>query len=304
MTKYAFFNDQIVPIEEAKISIMNHTFNYGTGCFEGIRAYWNEASEQLYIFRLAEHYERLINSSKYLHITLPYDVQKLCDVTVELLKKEGFRTDTYVRPITYKSDSGIGCRLHNLQPGFAMFSVPFGSYVENEEGVKAGVSSWRRNPDASIPARGKINGAYVNSALSKTWAYQHGYDEAIVLNEAGHVAEGSAENIFMLRRGQLITPPITEDILEGITRETLIQLAREEMGVQVIERPIDRSELIIADEIFFCGTGVQIASVVSVDQTPIGNGKMGPLVAELRQKYFDVVRGKNPKYLAWCTPVF
>ncbi len=300
MTKYAFFKDQIVPIAEANVSIMNHTFNYGTGCFEGIRAYWNEKERQLSVFRLPEHYQRFINSAKYLEIEVAYSVEQLCQITLELLRREQFTEDVYVRPIAFKLDEGIGCRLHNLKPGLAMFAQPFGKYVANDEGAKAGVSSWRRNADNSIPARAKINGAYVNSAFSKTWAVKHGYDEAIVLNQAGNVAEGSAENIFMVRDGKLVTPALTEDVLEGITRDTIIQIVREEMGLEVVERPINRSELYLADEMFFCGTGVQIAAIVSVDQLPVGSGAMGPVVGKIKKLYDDVVHGNMPKYRHWC----
>ena len=302
--QFAFFEGRIVPIDQARVSIMNHTFNYGTGCFEGIRAYWNEDEEQLLLFRLEEHYQRLKHSAGYLEIDLPYSVQDLCGITLDLLRQAGSRSDTYVRPLMYKSSNVIGCRLHALDAAFALFAVPFGRYVENEEAVHTGVSSWRRNPDSSIPARGKIGGAYVNSALSKTWAHKHGYDEAIVLNQDGNVAEGSAENLFMVRHSRLITPPLTEDILEGITRDTIIQLANHDLGLEVQERPIDRSELYVADELFLCGTGAQVAAVVSVDQRPVGTGVMGAVTASVRDLYFDVVRGKVAPYRTWCTPVY
>lgn len=304
MTQFAFFQGKIVPIEQANVSIMNHTFNYGTGCFEGIRAYWNAEEEQLLVFRMPEHYRRLVDSATFLEIKIPHTIEEIGQWTLELLRCEAFRMDVYIRPVAYKDDSGIGCRLHNLKPGLAIFGVPFGLYMENDEGARVGVSSWRRSPDSSIPSRGKINGAYVNSALSRTWAYKHGYDEAIVLNEAGSAAEGSAENLWMQRRGQLVTPPITEDILEGITRDTVIQLARQELGIEVVERPIDRSELYVADELFYTGTGVQIGAIISVDGLPVGSGVMGPLVRQLRELYFNVVRGKIPRYRSWCTPVY
>jgi branched-chain amino acid aminotransferase len=304
MPKFAFFAGQPVPIEAAKVSIMTHAFNYGTGCFEGIRAYWNEDDEQLLVFRMPEHYQRLHKSARILRIELPYSVEQLGDMTLELLRREGFRQDMYIRPLIYKSSEGIGVRLHDLEDSFAMFAVPFGRYVENEEGAHVTVSSWRRNPDNAIPARAKVTGAYVNSALAKTEAVLGGYDEAIVLNQDGHVSEGSAENLFLVRDGTLVTPPVTENILEGITRATIIQLAREELGMQTIERPVDRSELYVADELFFCGTGVQVAAIVTVDRRPVGDGKMGPVVDQIRKLYFDVVRGRVPRYRHWCTPVY
>ncbi|HOG47589.1 MAG TPA: branched-chain amino acid transaminase [Anaerolineae bacterium] len=303
-TRYAFFGGAIVPIEQARVSIMTHTLNYGTGCFEGIRAYWNPDEEQLFIFRMPEHYERLHQSSHILHCQLPYTVQQLGDITIELLRREGFRQDTYIRPLVYKATEGIGVRLHNLEDAFALFALPYGKYVDSEEGCRACVSSWRRLDDNMIPPRAKVVGSYVNSALCKTEAALNGYDEAIVLDEEGHVSEGSAENLFMVRRGVLVTPGETANILEGITRATVMQLAREELGIETVVRPIDRTELYVADELFYCGTGVQIAVVTEVDHRPIGSGQMGPVGRMLRDLYFDIVRGRNAKYRHWCTPVY
>ena len=304
MPRFAFFGGEFVPIEQAQVSIMTHAFNYGTGCFEGIRAYWSKEEEQLLVFRLAEHYRRLHRSVHILRIALPYSVEQLGELTLELLRREGYRQDTYVRPLAYKSSELVGVRLHDLEDSFAVFALPFGRYVEKEEGADVIVSSWRRNADNAIPARAKITGAYVNSALAKTDAVLSGCDEAIVLNQNGHVSEGSAENLFLVRDGKLITPPVTENILEGITRATIIQLARKELGLETVERPIDRSELYMADEMFFCGTGVQVAAIVTVDRRSVGDGKMGPIVKQIRDLYFDVVRGRAPRYRHWCTPVY
>jgi len=303
-TKYAFFEGQIVPIERAKVSIMTHAFNYGTGCFEGIRAYWNDEEEELYVLKMREHYERLHRSCHILTISLPYDVDSLCDITLELLCKDGFREDTYIRPLAYKSSEGIGVRLHDLEDGFAIFATPFGKYIQTEEGAKAGVSSWRRISDNAIPARAKITGSYINSALIKTDIVMKGFDEAIVLAEDGHVSEGSAENLFIVREGKLITSPITEDILEGITRAALMELARKELGIEVVERHIDRSELYVVEEAFFCGTGVQIVAIASIDHRTVGTGEIGPIVRRLRDLYFEIARGKNKKYAHWVTPVY
>jgi branched-chain amino acid aminotransferase len=304
MPKFAFFCGDFVPIEEAKVSVMTHALNYGTGCFEGIRAYWSDEEEQLLIFRTAEHYQRLHKSVRILHMDLAYSVEQLGEITVELLRREGYRHDVYIRPLVFKSNELIGVRLHGLDDAFAVFAVPFGRYVEKEEGADVTVSSWRRISDNAIPARAKITGAYVNSAFAKTDAILNGFDEAIVLNQNGHVSEGSAENLFLVRDGKLLTPPVTENILEGITRSTVMQLAREELDLETIERPIDRTELYVADEIFFCGTGVQVAAVVSVDRRPVGDGKMGPIVQQIRDLYFDVVKGRVPRYRHWCTPVY
>jgi branched-chain amino acid aminotransferase len=302
--KYAFFEGKFVPIEEAKVSIMTHALNYGTGCFEGIRAYWNEEEQQLYVFRMPEHYARLHNSCHILLIDLPYTVEQLGDLTVELLRREGFKEDTYIRPLAYKSQEGIGVRLKGVSDALSLFALPFGRYIEKEEGAQVCVSSWRRIYDTSLPARAKCTGAYVNSALCKSEAEMNGFDEAIVLTRGGDVSEGSAENFFMVRNGVLVTPPVTADILEGITRETIMHLAREELHVPVRERSIDRTELYVCEEAFFCGTGVQVAAIASIDNRTVGAGRIGPLTKKLRDMYFDIVRGKVDKYKHWCTPVY
>ncbi len=303
-TRFAFFGGAVVPIEQAKVSVMTHTLNYGTGCFEGIRAYWNPEEEQLFVFRMPEHYQRLHRSSRILHCRLPYSVEQLGEITVDLLRHEEFREDCYIRPLVYKATKGIGVRLHNLEDAFTIFALPFGKYVEQEEGCRACVSSWRRVDDNAIPPRTKSVGSYVNSALCKTDAQLSGFDEAIVLDHEGHVSEGSAENLFLVRDGTLITPCGYSNILEGITRDTIMELARAEMGIETVVRPLDRSELYLADEAFFCGTGVQIAAMIEIDNRPIGTGKLGPVVRRLRELYFDSVRGRIARYRHWCTPVY
>jgi branched-chain amino acid aminotransferase len=304
MPSYAFFKGRIVPIEEAKVSIMTHAFNYGTGCFEGIRAYWNDEHKQLYVFRLREHYERLHRSCRILRMQLPYSVEDMGQITVDLLRQEGYRQDAYIRPLAYKADEIIGVRLHNLTDEFAVFAVPFGRYLETEEGCHACVSAWHRVDDSTSPARAKITGTYINSALAKSDAVLSGYDEALVPDQAGHISEGSAENLFIVRNGTLITPTVTSNILEGITRDSIIELAREEMHLPTVERPIDRSELYICDEAFLTGTGVQVAAITNIDHRPVGSGVIGPVVSELRRLYFEVVKGRNRKYQHWCTPVY
>jgi branched-chain amino acid aminotransferase len=303
-TQFAFFKGGIVPIEEAKVSVRTHAFNYGTGCFEGIRGYWSDDEGQLLVFKLREHYERFLHSCNILFIDLPYSVDDFCQITLDLLRREGFREDTYVRPLAYKADEIIGVKLHGMTDEVSIYCTPFGRYVEAEEGARVHVSSWRRVQDNAIPARGKIVGAYVNSALSKTEALLNGFDEAIVLGHNGHVSEGSAENVFVIRNGIVSTPPVTDDILEGITREVVMELCRDVLGWEVQERTIDRSELYVADEIFFSGTGVQIAAITEVDRRPVGSGRMGPMVRELRELYFNIVRGHVPAYRHWCTPVY
>ncbi len=304
MPTLAFFNDQFVPIEQAKISVMAHAFNYGTAVFEGIRGYWNAAHEQLYVFRLREHSERLLQSGHLLHMKIPYSAADIDGLIIELLRREGYRTNVYIRPLIYKADEIIGVRLHDLQDRLTIFAVPFGRYIEKEEGASVCVSSWRRNDDNALPPRAKVSGGYVNSAFIKSDAQLKGFDDAIVLNQDGHVSEGSAQNLFMIRGGKLITTPVTANILEGITRATVLELAQAELGLETQVREIDRTELYLAEELFLCGTGVQIAAVTTVDHYRIGNGKIGPITQQLRDLYFRVVNGEVEKYRGWCTPVY
>lgn len=301
--KELFMNGEFIPAEKGVISVRTHGFAYGTGCFEGIRGYWNEQDQQVYLFRLREHYERLLRSCKILHISLPYTIDELIDISVELVRRNGQREDVYLRPVAYKGDTVIGVRLHGLEDHFVLTAEPMGNYIEMT-GLRCGVSSWRRIDDNAIPARAKIIGGYVNAAFAKTEAMQNGYDEAIMLTSEGHVSEGSAENIFMVVNGELVTPAPTENILLGITRDTVIQLAHRELNRITRERPVDRTELYNADEILLCGTGAQIAPVISVDHRDVGNGMVGPIARQLQELYFDVVRGKRPEYKDWCTPVF
>jgi len=302
--KVIFMKGEFIPAEQGVIPVRTHGFSYGTGCFEGIRGYWNEEDQQVYLFRIREHYERFLNSCKILQISLPYTVEQLVDISIELIKHNNHREDIYLRPMAYKSDQVIGVRLHNLEDHIIITSEPFGNYIDIS-GLHCCVSSWRRIEDNAIPARAKITGAYVNSAFAKSEAMQNGFDEAIMLTHEGHVSEGSAENIFLLMNGEFVTPSPTENILLGITRETIIELARREFGRITRERQIDRTELYIADEILLCGTGAQIAPVIKVDHRPIGDGTIGPISKALQQLYFDVVRGHIPDYRdQWCMPVY
>jgi branched-chain amino acid aminotransferase len=300
--KWAFFEDDFVPLEEAKIGIATHALNYGTGCFGGIRAYWNEEQEQLYVFRLKKHFHRFLDSCKLLNILLPYTIDDLSGIVLELLRRENYRQDCYVRPLAYKATEDITPRLYDLDDAFSCFTRPQGNYIKLE--VRAGVSSWRRVDDNSIPARGKITGAYINSAFARTEAHWNGFDEAIVLNQDGHVSEGSAENVFIVRNDHLITPSVEDNILEGITRATIMELVREEFGMHVHERTIDRSELYLAEEAFFTGTGAQVAAIVEVDHRPLSGGKTGPWTKRIQELYFHTVRGQNPKFIHWLTPVY
>jgi branched-chain amino acid aminotransferase len=301
---WAFFRGQFVPLHDANINVMTHGFNYGTAVFEGIRAYWNADDEQLYALELIAHYERIHSSARVLMMEVRQSPQELAEITVELLRRDGLREDAYIRPLIYKSSETIGVRLHNLDADITIFAVPFGHYIDTEGGIRAQISSWRRTDDNAIPARGKITGAYVNGALAKSEAQLNGFDEAIVLTADGHVSEGSAENLFIVKGGGLITPAVSDNILEGITRRRLIVMAREELGIETTERSLDRTELYAADEVFLCGTGAQISPVIEIDRRKIGSGRPGTITRELSQRYFDAVRGKLPAYRDWLTPVY
>lgn len=304
LPKFAYFGGRIVPYGEAKVGVLTHALNYGTSVFGGIRGYWNGDENQMFVFRPYDHFRRFINSTRLLRMDLAYSEDDLVNGLLELLRAEDYHEDCYIRPLAFYSDEIIGVRLHNLKPIVSMAAVPFGQYMDNTGGAHVGVSSWRRVGDNVIPARGKIGGAYVNSAFAKTDAQLSGFDEAIVLNEQGHVGEASAANFFLVRDGVVVTPPITEDILEGITRASVMTLLREECGLTVVERDIDRTELYLSDEAFFTGTGVQIAAITRIDHRPVGDGKMGPVVSELNELFFSVVRGKLAKYRHWCLPVY
>ena len=304
LPNYAYFEGKIVPYSEAKIGVMNHTFNYGTGAFGGVRGYWNEEEEELFIFRPSDHFERFLQSAKLLRMELNHSVQDLLQVTIELLQKEGYRQDVYIRPLAYRADEIIGVKTHGLTDELTIFSVPFDRYVSNDTGAHVTFSSWRRIDDNMIPARGKITGAYVNTAFIKSDAILAGFDEALVLNQDGHLSEGSAENLFVVRGGVVHTPPITDNILEGITRRTVLELMREEMGLEAIERSIDRTEVYIAEEIFMTGTAAQVTAITKVDHRKIGSGEMGPIAGQLRRLYDDAVRGRLKKYRHWNKAVF
>jgi len=303
LSKHAFFEGKIVPLADAKINIATHGFLYGTSVFSGMRAYWNEEKKRLFVFRPFDHYHRLLNSARMMAMSIPYDEEGLIQLTLDLLRTDNWQQDIYLRPTIYKADMGIGVRLHDLKDEFSIFVTAFDKYVKNDANAHLTFSSWRRIDDNVIPARGKISGAYANSALIKTDANRAGFDEAIVLDSNGHVSEGSAMNIFMMRGGTLITPPSTDNILEGITRRCVIELAKNELGLDVVERSIDRTEIFIAEELFLTGTAAQIVAATRVDYRPIANGQMGSVTAKLRELFDDVVRAKVDKYLDWNVEV-
>ena len=297
-----YFEGAFVPMRDAKVSVMTHAFMYGTAVFEGIRAYWNADQETLYGLFLREHVERIRRSCRIMLMEPVQPVDELVELVTETVRRNGFRQDAYIRPSFYKSTRAIGVRLHHLEHQLSIIAVPFGDYVDTERGCRVMTSSWRRNADEALPARGKITGGYVNMAFQKSEAELNGFDEAIVLSADGHASEASAANLFMLRDGILFTPPVNDDILEGITRRAIMRLAAD-VGVRTEERLIDRSELYVADEVFLCGTGVQVSPVYEVDHRPVGSGAVGPFVRELRGRYFDAVRGRDERYRDWLTPI-
>jgi len=303
LPKHAYFRGEIVPYAQATVGVATHALNYGTAVFGGIRAYWNEEKKKLFVFRPLDHFRRLLHSCRLLHMELDFTPGSLIAILLDLLHRDGYQQDIYIRPLAYKADEVIGVRLHDLKDEFTMFALPMGPYLKNDADAHVTVSSWRRVDDNVIPARGKISGAYVNSALVKTEAVLSGFDEGLVLTQDGHLAEASAMNIFIVRDNVLITPPVTDNVLEGITRRTVIELAKNELKLPVVERSIDRTEAYICDELLLVGTAAQVTAVTQVDHRPVGDGRMGPVAAGLRGLFADVVRGRNPKYAEWNLPV-
>ena len=303
MPSYAYFHKQFVPLSEAKIGVMTNALHYGTALFEGIRGNWNSEQKQIYLFRLREHYERLYNGCRILKIDLPHSTNELCQITIELVEMCGFQEDVYVRPLAYKSAERLGVRIHDVEGDFLAFVIPWGPYLDVDK-ARCTVSSWRRPDDNVIPPRAKITGLYANNALAKSEAIENGFDEAIMLTPDGHVSEGSGENIFLVIDGKLVTPASYNNILMGITRDTAIKLAHKELGIETIERQIDRNELYIAEECFFTGTAAHITPIAEIDHRKVGNGEIGEITKRLQQLYSEIIRGNNPKYLNWCTPVY
>lgn len=303
-TPTAFFEGSYVPLEQAKVNVMTHAFNYGTAVFEGVRGNWNEEQGELFLFKVRDHVRRIRQSAKIMRMGLKYSDDEACEIILEVVQRSGFKEDVYIRPIVYKSSEVVGVRMHNLDDDFLVFVTPFGAYLDPTAGARCMTSSWRRVDDTEIPARAKVTGLYVNNAMAKTEAQLNGFDEAIMLNQDGHVSEGSGENIVIVRKGMLITPPPSDNILEGITLETALYVAEHEFGLRVERRSIDRSELYIADEIFMTGTAAHLTPVVEVDRVPIGDGTPGVVSKQLQDTYFGAITGRMPQYREWLTPVY
>lgn len=300
----AFFRGKIVPLSEAKVSVTTHALHYGTAVFEGIRGNWNEEQGKMFVFRMREHYERLLQGCRIMLLDIPYDVDDLCRITVELLQACGYKEDLYIRPLAYKSEERVAnLKLQELASDFTLIAVPFGNYIDSDGAIRCCTSSWRRIDDTVIPPRVKISGHYVNSILAKTEATLGGFDEAIMLTQDGNVSEGSGENLFMVQNGILYTPLVAHNNLAGITRDSAMTLAKEELGLETVEREIRRSELYLADEVFLTGTAAHITPVGELDNRPIGDGGVGPITKSLSDFYVEIIRGNNPKYLDWCEEI-
>lgn len=299
---YAFFEGNIVPFGDAKISIGTHALQYGTGAFAGVRGYLDQDGKTINIFRLQEHAARLLRSARLLRMNLPYDADAISQILIDLTRKNAPEGDVYFRPFVYKSSVQLTPRLKGIDDELAVYMMPMGDYLDTQRGQNVIVSSWTRISDNAIPSRGKITGAYINSSFAKDEAEEAGADEAIMLSDEGKVSEGSGCNLFVVRDGVLITPPISSDILEGITRRSLLRMA-EDLGIPTEQRTIDRSELYIVDEAFFAGTGVQIARIDRIDGRQIGTPGEAPVSKQLSEVFFDTVRGKNDTYRDWITPI-
>ena len=300
----AYFKGKVVPIEDANVNVMTHALHYGTAVFEGIRGNWNPSEEKLFIFRIREHYERLLQGCQMLMLGIPYSADELCDITIDLVKQCGYKQDLYIRPLAYKSEELVAnLKLQEVSSDFTLIMVPFGEYLETDGALKCCTSSWRRVDDTNVPPRLKISGTYVNGILAKTEATLAGFDEAIMLTQDGFVSEGSGENLFMINDGVIITPPVSDNNLTGITRDSAMEIAKRELGIEVIEARIRRSELYFADEVFLTGTAAHIQAVGTLDNRKIGSGESGPITNKINEIYQMAFRGENPNYMDWCTAV-
>lgn len=296
---WAYFEGSVVPIGDAKVSIATHTFNYGTAVFEGIRAYRQSDGSTAILFA-REHYERMLRNARLVRAAVPESASELVEITRDLLRRNAHDGDAYIRPLVYKSARSIRVKLTGLDDRVGIFTIPLGDYLPTG-GIRLTVSGWQRVNDNAIPARGKISGSYVNAAFAAEDAHAAGYDDAILLTGDGHVAEASAANLFVVAGSEVATPPLTDDVLAGITRSAIMRIAAD-AGLEVVERRIDRSELYLADEVFLTGTGVQVAPVSSIDDRAVGSGEF-PISLDIQRRYFAAVRGSDMRYAHWLTPI-
>ena len=299
-----YVDGEILRYADARIGLLTHALHYGTACFEGIRAYWNPDVRQLFVLQGFSHFDRLHRSARVLEMSVPRDTHELVAITVDLLRRNEIHGDAYIRPILFKSSEVINPAMDGLAESFAIYVTAFGRHADSEMGMRCMVSARRKIPDASIPTRAKITGTYVNAALARSEARRHGFDDAIQLTTDGRVSEASVANVFMVRDRVLSTPPVTDGILEGITRRLLMEMIREELQLPVVERSIDPRELYGCDELFLCGTGVEVLPVTDVGGRQVGDGRMGRVTRELRQRYFRAVRGYVPGHQDWLTAVY
>jgi len=290
----AYFQNQFIPFEEAKISIATHALHYGTGAFGGLRGIRDpQNKKQILLFRLDRHCQRLSNSARYLNYDLPAD--KIKDVIIDFVKKNQPEISFYIRPFVYTSDLGIAPRLHKIEKDFFVYGLELGDYL-SPEGINCRISSWHRQEDRSFPLRGKISGAYITSSLAKTEAVESGFDEAILMNSQGKVCEATGMNIFIVRNGKIITPGFEQDILEGITRDSVLTIAKN-LGIETVERPVDKSELLIADEVFLSGTAAKITPVKRIESYHLSENR--PITEKLRSKLAAITENRDQDYQDW-----
>ena len=303
MTALAFRDGELLPYADVNVGIGTHALHYGTSVFEGLRGYWNADRSELYLLRAQDHFARLLASARFFGMTLPYSVEELCEIARDLLVRSGVRHDAYVRPILFICSEGIGLWRQDLRESFVMFHAPMGKYI-GEGGIRCCVSTWRRPHGSTAPTRAKIGGVYASLALARREAMQAGFDEAIILTVDGRVAEGSAENIFLVIDGKLVTPSLGGDILAGITRASIIEVAERELGMLAVERDVNPSELAFAAEVFLTGTAAEVTPVIEIDRRAVGDGVPGPVTQRLAAVYDEVVHGAREEYASWLMPVY
>ena len=301
LSKYVWFDGKFVTLDKANVPITTHAIHYGTSVFEGIRAYWN--GKNLYVFRLDEHIKRFRRSGQFYNISLNFSDKIISDAIIGICKKNKIKKSCYIRPFYFIGDYGINLHVTEKAPtNVAIFTFPFGNLFD-KDGITAGVVSWRKFSDMSTPTQAKMGGNYLNSIIATQEAKRNGFDEAILLDHNGNVSEAPGENIFIVREGQLITPPLSSSALNGITRDAVIKIARD-LDIDVTETEIARSELTISDEIFLTGTAAEITPIIAMDGKKIGNGKPGAITKKMINEYTDIVMNKNQDYSHWLTAVY